>query len=208
VIEVREIDAGAEHAAPLVFRMLDDGAAHDRDLGRGIEQREVDADLRAVERGLIFRIEKTRIVLGHHRGLAGAVNRGAVKLHPAIARELRQQGLRLGPRQQHGVAEVPPAALAAEHRREKQPLIDLEAALLALDQAVLGGDLLCRRNEARHHACGADHQLLDPHEARPPHRQCIVDGVGVAAQKAHADVPRRVLNRLRRGVLACIAPRL
>src|SRR5262249_40848497 len=129
VIEVREIDAGAEHAASLVFRMLDDGAAHDGDLGRRIEQREIDADLRAGERGLIFCIEKTRIALRPHRGLAGAVNRGAVKLPLAVALELRQQGLRLRPRQQHGVAEVPPRALAAEHRREKQALIDLEAAL-------------------------------------------------------------------------------
>src|SRR5262252_3855552 len=106
------------------------------------------------------------------------------------------------------MAEMPPAALAAEHRREKQALIDLEAALVALDQAVLGGDLLCRRNEARHYARGADRQLLDPHEARPPHRQSIVDGVDVAAQKAHAGVSRRFLNRVRRSVLACVAPRL
>ena len=106
------------------------------------------------------------------------------------------------------MAEVSSAALAAEHRREKQALIDLEAALVALDRPVLGGDLLWRRNEAWHHARGADHQLLDPHEARPPHRQCIVDGVDVAAQKAHAGVPRRVLNRVRRGVLAGVTPRL
>ncbi len=194
------------NAAPLVFRMLDDGTAHDGDLGRGIEQRKIDADLRAVERGLIFRVEKTRIVLRHHRGLAGAVNRRAVKLHPAIALELGQQGLRLDPRQQHGMAEVPPAALAAEHRREKQALIDLEAALVALDGAVLGGDLLRRRNEARHHARGAEHQLLDPHEARPPHRQCIVDGIAMAAEKAHAGVARRILNRGGRSLLAGVAP--
>src|SRR5262249_55513666 len=63
VIKVGEVDAGAEHAASLVFRMLDDGPAHDGDFARSVEQGKIDTDLRAVERGLIFRIEKARIVL-------------------------------------------------------------------------------------------------------------------------------------------------
>src|SRR5262249_58154679 len=104
--------------------------------------------------------------------------------------------------------EAPPGAPAADHRREKQALIDLKAALVALDQATRGGDLLRRWNEARDHASGADHQLLAPHETRPPYRQCIVDGIAVAAQKAHAGVPRRILNHGGRGLLAGVATRL
>ena len=46
VIEVREIDAGAEHAAALVFRMLDHRAAHHRNLAGAVEQRQIDADFR------------------------------------------------------------------------------------------------------------------------------------------------------------------
>src|SRR5262247_3402902 len=40
VIEMGEIDAGAEHPPPLVFRMLDHRTAHDRYLARAVEQRE------------------------------------------------------------------------------------------------------------------------------------------------------------------------
>src|SRR4029453_19206410 len=114
MIEMGEIDTGAEHAAPLVFRMLDHRAAHDRDLARAVEQREIDADFRAVERGLVLGVEKARVVLRHHRGLAGALHRGTRELDDAVALELLQQVLRLRPRNQHGMAEMPPAALAAE----------------------------------------------------------------------------------------------
>ncbi len=99
VIEVREVDAGAEHPAAPVFGMLDHRPAHHRDLAGAIEQREIDADLRAGQRRLILGIEKARIVLGHHGGLAVAVHRRAFELHPALALELRQQGQRIGARQ-------------------------------------------------------------------------------------------------------------
>src|SRR5919198_3332976 len=194
VVEMSEIDAGAEDMAPLVFRMLYDGAAHDGDLARRIEQRQIDADLGAIERALILRIEEARIVLRHHRGLADAPNRRAVELDHAVALELRQQRLRVGTRQQHGVAEMPAAALAAERGREEQPLVDLEPALVALDQAILSGELLRRRNEARHYVRGADHQFLDPHEARALLRQRVINGIAMAAQKAHARGARPVLN--------------
>ena len=71
---------------------------------------------------------------------------------------------RLRPRQQHGVAEMASGALAAEHRGQEQALVDLEAALVALEAALLGGDLLRRRHQARHHAGGPDHR--DPRPAR------------------------------------------
>src|SRR5262249_55014428 len=90
VIEMSEVDAGAENAAAFVFRMLDDGAAHDGDFASPVEQREIDADLRGVERCLIFGVEKSRIVLRYHRRLAAAVNRRAAELDPALALELRQ----------------------------------------------------------------------------------------------------------------------
>src|SRR5262249_58043709 len=49
---------------------------------------------------------------------------------------------------------------------------------------------------------------LPPTETHPPYRQCIVDGIAVAAQKAHAGVPRRILNHGGRGLLAGVATRL
>src|SRR5262245_20241790 len=205
MIEMGEIDAGAEHATSLVFRMLDDGAAHDRDFARAVEQREIDADLRTVERGLILGVEKAGIVLRHHRGLAGALDRGARELDDAVALELRQQVLRFRPRQQHGMAEMPPAALAAEHRGQKRALVDLEPALVALQYAVLGGDLLLGRDQPRHYPGRADHEILEAHEARAPHRQRVVDGIAMAPEKALARLARALSNDRRRGLLALVA---
>src|SRR5262249_60799841 len=111
-------------------------------------------------------------------------------------------------RQQHSVAEVPPAALVAEHRGEEQPLVDLEPALVALDQAILGGELLRGRKEARHEVGGADHQLLDAHETRAAFGYGVVDGLCMTLQKTAPGVPRLFLNEARRGLLAPIAPRL
>ena len=77
VIEVREIDAGAEHVAVLVFRMLDRHAAQHRDLDLRIEQREIDAGFHAVERGLVLGIEEARIAERQDRRLAAPLDRGA-----------------------------------------------------------------------------------------------------------------------------------
>ena len=65
MIEVREVDARAEHAAPLVFGMIDRAAAHHGDLRLWIKQCEIDTHLQPVEGGLIFRVEKARVALGH-----------------------------------------------------------------------------------------------------------------------------------------------
>ena len=62
------------------------------------------------------------------------------------------------------MAEMASGALAAEHRGQEQALIDFEATLVALEAALLGGDLLRRRHQAGNHAGGADHEILDPHE--------------------------------------------
>jgi len=136
------------------------------------------------------------------------VNRRTTELDPALALELRQQRLRLGARQQHGVAEVASAAFVAEHGGEEEALIDLEPAPVALDQAILGSEFLGRRKKTRRHVCGADHQLLDSHEARAPRRRRVIDGIGVAAKKARARLARAILNERSRGVLARIAARL
>src|SRR5262245_18038071 len=101
-----EVDASAENAAAFVFRMLDHGAAHDGDFACAVEQREIDTDFRGIERSLIFGVEKSRIVLRHHRRLAAAVNRRAAELDPPLALELLQEALRLGAWQQHRVTEV------------------------------------------------------------------------------------------------------
>src|SRR5260370_19431807 len=101
-----------------------------------------------------------------------------------------------------------PGTHAAEHGGEEQALVDFEPALVALEQAVFGRDILRRGNEARHDVGGADRQLFDPNEGGALLRQRIVDRIGVAAEKTHPRVAGSLLNELRRGVLARAAARL
>src|SRR5262249_18960459 len=83
-----------------------------------------------------------------------------------------------------------------------------EPALVALEHAVLGGDLLLGRDQPWHHPGGPHHEILEAHEARAPHRQRVVDGIAVAPEKAHARLARALGNDRRRGLLALIAARL
>src|SRR3954462_7373165 len=106
------------------------------------------------------------------------------------------------------MAEMASGAFAAEHRGQEQALIDFLAALVALEAAVVGGDLLGRGHQAGNHAGGADHEILDPHETGPPHGQRVVAGVAVTAKKLRASLSRPFLNGARRGTLALIAPGL
>jgi len=62
------------------------------------------------------------------------------------------------------MAEMPSGTRAAEHGGQEQALVDLEAALVALDGALLRRDLLRGRDQPWDHAGGPDHQILDPHE--------------------------------------------
>ena len=189
VIEVGEIDAGAEHAAPLVLRMLDHRAAHDRDLGRGVEQRQVDADLRAVERGLVLGVEEARIVLGHHRGLAGAMHRRAVELDHPSRTNCGSSASASGRGSSMAWQRWRPARSLPSTADRNRPW-SISARSCRAAAAVLGGDLLRGRHQARHHAGGARHQVLDPHEARPPHRERVVDGIGVPAQETRMRASR------------------
>src|SRR4029450_1043704 len=100
------------------------------------------------------------------------------------------------------------ATLAAEHSREEQPLVDLEPALVALDQTLLGGELLLRWNEARHDIRGAGDQLPHPPETRALPAARVIAGVGVPTQKTQARFPRFVLNERRRGIFPRVAARL
>src|SRR5262249_1177816 len=69
VIEVGQIDAGAEDSTATVFWMFDDPAAQHDDFREIVEQREIDTDFHGIQRALIFRIEKPRMVIGHDRPL-------------------------------------------------------------------------------------------------------------------------------------------
>src|SRR6202521_3809391 len=107
VIEVREIDAGAEHASVLVFGMFDHVAAQHGDFDRGIEQSEIDAGFHAVERGLVLGVEEARIFKGNDRRLSAPCYRGTRQSDRVILGKFRKHSPRLRPREQHGVTQMP-----------------------------------------------------------------------------------------------------
>src|SRR5499426_4179818 len=207
VIEMREVDAGPEHAAALVFRVLHHAAAQHRHFARRVDEREVDADLHAVETGLVFGVEEARVLERDDRRLAAPFDRRAVKLDGAAAGELGGQRLGFRPRQQHGVAEMAARPLAAQHRGEKQALVDLEHVLVLLQEAVLAGDLLRLGHQPGHRARRRRDQVLDTHEARAAIGQRVVDRVGMVRQEARARRARPRQNGLRGGLLATAALR-
>ena len=175
--------------APNTWRSLYFGcstvtAAQHRDLDLRVEQRQIDAGLHAVERGLILGVEEARIAERHDRGLAAPLDRSAGQFDPAILDEFGQQRLRLRLGQQHRVTKMRPGLLAAQHRGDEQPLVDLQPGLLALPQAFLGGDVLRRRHQAGKLPCRRLHQLVDPHEARPVVGQRVVHRVGMLVQES------------------------
>src|SRR5262249_14553389 len=60
-IEMGQIDATAKNVAVAIFGVFYPIAPEDRDVGAGIEDREVDADLHGIDGGLVFGIQKTRV---------------------------------------------------------------------------------------------------------------------------------------------------
>jgi hypothetical protein len=60
LVEVREVDAGAEQALARVLGVRDGVAAQHADLGLRVEQREVDRGLQAGDRGLVLGVQVAR----------------------------------------------------------------------------------------------------------------------------------------------------
>src|SRR5438034_5218479 len=79
LIEMREVDAGAEQAPAGEFRMLDGAATQDADFGLRVEQRQVDRGLHAVERRFVLRVQIARVAHRDDRCLAVALDPRAVQ---------------------------------------------------------------------------------------------------------------------------------
>ena len=186
MIEVRQVDAGREQAAAAIFRVLDRIAAQHGDVGSRIERGDIDRDFETVERGLVLGIEKARIAHGDERRLAAALERRAVERERAAFGEAAALLQRFRPRQQHGVAEMHAARRMREDMRQQQALIDLDAVLVALLQAVLARQLRRRRHQARHHRRGIADQMLDAHEFREIIGQAAIDRFGMGGEKFFA----------------------
>src|SRR4029079_3482280 len=122
----REVDSGAETTASVVFRVLERPAAQHRDVGCGIEDRDIDCDLHRIDCRLVLRIEVARIAEGQRYVLAAALYQCRTKVDDAVEAELLQQLTRFRPRQQHRVTKVQAGALAFQAGSKKNTLIDID----------------------------------------------------------------------------------
>ena len=77
---------------PRYFACSTDAAAQHRDVAPGIERREIDRDLRIVERRAVLGIEEARIAQGYDRGTAAPLDGRGRQLDLAAAAEFLQPG--------------------------------------------------------------------------------------------------------------------
>src|SRR5205814_4083169 len=96
LVEVREVDAGAEEPLAGVAWMLDFAAAQHADFALRIEQRDIDRSLERPQRRLVFRIQEPRVLHRHDGGLTHALDARAAQIELAGALELRRALARLG----------------------------------------------------------------------------------------------------------------
>src|SRR5262249_55823095 len=106
LVEVREVDAGAEEMPPGVLRVRDDTAAQDADLGLGVEQGEIDRDLHPLDRRFVLGVEVARVAHRQNRRLALALEASPRELECAAAIVFGEPLRGAGMRQKHRVAKV------------------------------------------------------------------------------------------------------
>ena len=160
VIKMREIDAGIEHAAAGVFRVLHHAAAHHAHLDGIVEQDEIDGDFRGDRGDIAFGVEEFRIGHGDAADLAFALDLRLAEIGKAGAAEFAEAVQRLALGLEHGVDQMHAAALVSEDMSEEQALIDLVALLGALlHQRALFPEPLGRRQQRRIAGGRRHHQL-------------------------------------------------
>src|SRR5262249_23740785 len=106
LIQMREVDAGAEETPPGVLRVLDDTAAQDADLGLAVEQREIDRDLHCLDRRFVLGVEVARVAHRQDRRLALALEASSRELECAGAIEFGEPLRGSGMWKKHRMAKV------------------------------------------------------------------------------------------------------
>ena len=123
---MRQVDAGAEDAAPGILGVLHRLPAQHRDVRSGIERRHIDADLHRIDRVLVLGIQVTRVAAQQMRRPAMPLNPHRPKIDEALRIQRRQRRRRLRARQQHRVAQMRAAARIGQNMRQQQALVDLQ----------------------------------------------------------------------------------
>ena len=181
-----EIDARAKNALAPIFLVVHRNAAHDGDLCRPIERRDVDGELGLSKGGVVFRVEETRIDHLEMDSLAASREARSAEIERAACGEFGDKRSAFRTRQEHGVTEMFADARARKHMREEQPLVDLEAILVALPMSGLGVDLLsCRRQPGDEVRRGVD-EVVEASEGRTALGQTIVDPLDMSGEERFA----------------------
>ena len=177
VVEVREVEPGAEYALARVARVGDDGAADDADLDLGVEQREVDRDLGGRERLAVLGVQVAVVPDLDVRDRAAPLEVRAAEIGDAGRAELVE------PRR------LPPASAGASTRRDARRSAATRARTTGRGPArsrpppSREGPALARRRLPRAWAQG-------PGTALPRHRRAL--------RRAAPSADRRSARRRRR----------
>ena len=132
VIEMREVDAGIENTAAVIFRMIDAASAQDANFDLIVEQREVDRGFEIRCRAVTFGIKEGRVAESRHGRHCLGARRALRPTRRRRSFETRQFFQRFTLRPEHGVDQMQPAFRVGENVRYEKPLIDLETLLGAL----------------------------------------------------------------------------
>src|SRR3989442_6075340 len=205
LVQMREVDAAAEHAAPLILAARYGVPAQHADLRLRIEDRQIDRDLGRVHGARVLGGQMARVLLDHVRGLAFAEDFRRAEIDAPILSQLRKPlgGSPAG--QPPRVAKVAPGGRIRGHRGAEEALIDLQSFLVALQERGLGRDLRARRSEPGHERGRIVYELLDANESRALLREPVIGAFHVGGEKAGARVARRLLDLLGRLRLVRVA---
>ena len=141
-----------------------------------------------------------------HR-LAAALQTDRTEIEPAIGGECgRRVSALSGSGKSIAWQRCVPRPRARQHVGEEDALVDLDAVLVALVQAGLGGDLLGRRGETGHRGRRRKHQILEAKHLAG--RDLVVDRLGMDGEEAFAGLARTAEDQRRRCGFGGVPPRL
>ena len=188
-IEMREIDAGAEHAPAAILRLVDRAAPQHDDAARRVERGDIDCDFHLIERRVVFGIEEAGIDGGEMDRAPLAMQPRRAKIENTIGCELRGEFDAVLPRQQHRMTEVPAGLLAGKNVGEKQPLVDFDPVLVALVECGFRRHLRSCRHETGKILRRVVDEILDADERGSRFRQPVVDPIAMRGEEAVARCP-------------------
>jgi hypothetical protein len=127
-----EVDPGAEHTPPGVFRMSRRRSPQDADLDRIVEEHEVDSRLESGRPRSVLGVEERVVLQRHQTDVIATIESHRTEVDRPRAAEFAERRERFGLGLRHCVHQVGPAARVRENLGEEDALIDLQPLLLLL----------------------------------------------------------------------------